>query len=276
MSGGSRLERRFADRAGDGRRALILFIAAADPAVALTPALLHALVAGGADIIELGYPYCDPILDGPVIRQANRRSLDAGGTLDTALHAVAAFREEDDDTPIILMGYANPVLSRPVSLFEKMAVAGVDGLIIPDLPLREADMILPAIDSAGMSLVPLVPPTAFADEARLGDPGVGGFVYAIAQAGPTGGAAPTASGIEAAVARCRGLASLPVVVGFGIKTPDSAAMVARHADGVVVGSALVEFIQRLSMSGMSDHDLLSCVTVYVARFRQALDAMTAA
>lgn len=268
----ARLATRFAARRAQGRPALIFYVTAADPTPALTPRLLHALVAGGADVIELGYPFCDPILDGPVIRQANRRSLDAGGSFDATLAIVRSFRRDDPDTPIVLMGYANPVLSRGAALFAQIAAAGADGLIIPDLPLREAAAVLPAIDAAGLSLVPLVPPSGMVDADLLARPGIGGFLYAIAQAGPTGGAVPDADTVRANVAHCRSLADLPVAVGFGIKTPAIAAVLKPHADALIVGSALIEAIDAARSEGADEDALLAMVTVFAASFRKALDS----
>lgn len=266
-----RLQRRFAARRSQLRPALIFYLAATDPSPALTPQLLHALVAGGADVIELGYPFCDPILDGPVIRQANRRALDAGGSLDATLDAVMRFRHDDEHTPVILMGYANPVISRGLGFFRTIAEAGVDGLIIPDLPLREAAASLPAIEAAGLSLVPLVPPTGMVDADMLRLPGVGGFLYAIAQAGPTGGAAPDPTAVGKMVERCRALADLPVAVGFGIKTPEMAALLEPYADAIIVGSALVDMIDKAVREGRETDVLLASVTDFALGFRQAID-----
>lgn len=268
-----RLQARFAGRRAQGRSALIFYVAAADPAIALTPQLLHALVAGGADVIELGYPFCDPILDGPVIRQANRRALDAGGSIDATLAIVQAFRRNDAETPIVLMGYANPVISRGPALFDAMARAGADGLIIPDLPLREAVAVLPAIVAAQLCLIPLVPPSGMVDARALRLPGVGGFLYAIAQAGPTG----SASALDPATVRdlveaCRALADLPVGVGFGIKTPQMAAQLKPHGDAIIVGSALVDHIHTLVQQGDDGDALQSAVTAFAQAFRQAIDA----
>lgn len=268
-----RLQRRFALRRDRASAALIFYLAATDPSPDLTPHLLHALVAGGADVIELGYPFCDPILDGPVIRQANRRALDAGGSLDATLNAVKVFRRDDEQTPVILMGYANPIISRGAGSFRKIAEAGADGLIIPDLPLREAAESLPLIDAAGLSLVPLVPPTGMVDADILQQPGVGGFLYAIAQAGPTGGAAPDPVAVGELVERCRALADLPVAVGFGIKTPDMAAMLEPHADAIIVGSALVAMIDSAVRAGCGTDTLLERVTDFALSFRHAIDAI---
>lgn len=267
-----RIAGRFAGRRSQDVAALIFYVAAGDPTMDLSAPLLHALVAGGADIIELGYPFSDPILDGPVIRLANRRALDAGGSFDATLAIVREFRRDDPDTPIVLMGYANPVISRGPDLLDRIAGAGVDALIVPDMPLREAIAVLPALRAAGISFIPLVPPDGLADAAMIATPGVGGFLYCIAQAGPTGGAAPVVGDVTAAVAGCRTLSALPVAVGFGIKTPDLAAALAPHADAVIVGSALVAFIQDRYREDGSRDALLAAVTRYAAAFRTAIDA----
>ncbi len=272
MSRADRIATRFRRCKAEGRTALIFYLAAADPTIEATVELMHALVDGGADIVELGYPFCDPILDGPVIRLANRRSLDAGGSLDTTLEILRAFRERDPATPIILMGYANPVLSRGAALFESIAVSGADGLIIPDLPLREAVSVLDMVDRAALSLIPLIPPFGMVDEGLLDARGIGGFAYCIAQAGPTGGASPEESAVGALIQQCRNLVSLPVAVGFGIKTPALAAAIARHADAVIVGSALVDHIRALTGTAMSLADIRVETTRFAAEFRDAIDA----
>ncbi|MEH3047639.1 tryptophan synthase subunit alpha [Sphingomonas adhaesiva] len=267
----TRIAGRFAARHAAGQTALIFYLAAGDPSPDATVASMHALVEGGADLIELGYPFCDPILDGPAIRRANRRALDAGGSLDATLEVVRRFRRDDGTTPVVLMGYANPIVSRGAAVVAALATAGVDGLIVPDWPLRETRALLPLLEAAGMVLVPLVPPGEVADAALLACAGVGGFAYCIAQAGPTGGGAPDAAAVAGLAARCRALVDLPVGVGFGIRTPDSAAALAPHADAVIVGSALVERIAGLSAEGASVADIATQVCAFAAGFRRAID-----
>lgn len=267
----NRITASFAARHAAGRTALVFYLTAGDPSIPLSVDLLHALVAGGADLIELGYPFCDPILDGPVIRLANRRALDAGGSLDATLDIVRRFRERDAATPIILMGYANPVMSRGAAIFGIMAMAGADGMIVPDLPLREVVALLPAIAAADLLYIPLVPPDELADVPLLSEPGIGGFTYCIAQAGPTGGAEPAADRVAKVVARCREIVDRPVGVGFGIRTPASAALIADHADAVIVGSVLVDLVWSLAAAGETRESLLAEVTAFAARFRQAID-----
>lgn len=271
MSGGDRIGACFRARRQESRAALIFYLAAGDPSIEATVDLMHALVDGGADVIELGYPFCDPILDGPVIRLANRRALDAGGSMDGTLGIVRRFRARDADTPIVLMGYANPIVSRSAALFGQMADAGVDGLIMPDLPLREATALLGPISHAGLVLIPLVPPFGMVDQDVLSAPGIGGFAYCIAQAGPTGGASPDGDAVRGLVAQCRELVALEVAVGFGIKTPALAAAIAAHADAVIVGSALVDHILLLTEQGLSGALLRVEVARFAAGFRLAVD-----
>lgn len=269
-SSSSRLARRFALRAAEHRTALIFYLVAGDPSVSLSPRLLHALVEGGADAIELGYPFADAILDGPVIRRANRRALDAGSSLDATLDIVRRFREGDEDTPLVLMGYANPVLSRSSGGFAAIAEAGADGLILPDLPPREAVTYLPAMRGAGLVQIPLLPSGAVSDAPLLRTDGFGGLLYVIPQTGPTGGATAGAGAVRQAVERGRRLSDLPVGVGFGIKTPEIARDFAQHADAVIVGSALVDFIDARASSA-SPQELAAEVRSFCQTFRRALD-----
>lgn len=266
-----RLAERFSALRAAKRTALIFYVTAGDPTLEISAPLLHALVEGGADVIELGYPFCDPILDGPVIRQANRRSLNGGGSFNATLSIVSQFRARDVDTPIVLMGYANPVISRGSSLYGDMAEAGADALIIPDMPMREAMAILPLLNEAGLSLIPLVPPQGLVDQQILASRGIGGFIYCIALAGPTGGAPAVQGAVEDAVVKCRALSDLPVAVGFGIKTPDLAADLAPYADAVIVGSALVDRIYDFAMRDSPTEEFLANIVEFCQSFRRAID-----
>jgi tryptophan synthase alpha chain len=225
------------------RAALVAFVTAGDPSPAATPAILDALVAGGADVIELGMPFTDPMADGPAIQAANIRSLGAGTRTDDILLIARGFRIRHPDVPLVLMGYANPMLRRGAEWFAAAcADAGVDGVICVDIPPEEDDRLGPALRDRRMDLIRLATPTT--DAARLPDvlTGAGGFLYYVSVAGITGLQQAQASSIDAAVARLRGATDLPVAVGFGIRTPDQAAGIARVADGVVVGSAIVEIV----------------------------------
>lgn len=236
----SRLAPRFAKLAAEDRAALITYVMAFDPDRATSQAILNGLPGAGADIIEFGMPFTDPMADGPAIQYAAQRALGAGGTLKGTLEMVAEFRKTDDATPVVLMGYYNPVYAWGAERFCKDAAeAGVDGLIIVDLPPEEAGELLPHCRANSIDFIFLTTPTS--DDARL--PTVvrdaSGFVYYVSIAGITGTASASQDAIAQAVERIRSHTPLPVCVGFGIKTPEQAAEVARVADGAVVGSAIV-------------------------------------
>ncbi len=238
-----RLARRFAACAAEDRAALVTFITAGDPELARGPSILAALVAGGADIIELGMPFTDPMADGPAIQAGNIRSLTSGTTLRAVLAMIQAFRLTDGTTPLILMGYFNPILAYGVEAFAAdAAAAGLDGTIVVDLPPEEDGELAPLLRDHGLHNVRLATPTTDARRLPTVLAGASGFVYYVAVAGVTGTASAADADIACAVARLKAATKLPVAVGFGIKTPAQAAAVARHADGVVVGSALVSLI----------------------------------
>lgn len=239
----SRISARFAKLKSENRAALVTFITACDPDRALSQAVLNGLPAAGADVIELGMPFTDPMADGPAIQLAAQRALAAGGSLKVTLEMVAEFRRIDKDTPIILMGYYNPIYAwGPEKFAGDAALAGVDGLIIVDLPPEEAGELVPFLKSAAIDFIVLTTPTS--DDARL--PVVlanaSGFVYYVSIAGVTGTGSASSTAIEDAVTRIRRHTDLPVCVGFGIRTPDQAADVARLAEGAVVGSAIVQVL----------------------------------
>ena len=239
-----RIERRFERLAAERRPGLVTFVMAGDPDAETSLAILKALPAAGADLIELGMPFTDPMADGPAIQAAGLRALRAGQTLRATLTMVAAFRNENADTPIILMGYFNPIYSYGVEPFLRDAeAAGVDGLIVVDLPPEEDDeLCLPAM-RAGLAFIRLATPTT--DDARL--PAVlantSGFVYYVSITGVTGSATPDPAAVGKAVARIKRHTGLPVAVGFGVRDAASAAAIGSAADGVVVGSALVEAVR---------------------------------
>jgi tryptophan synthase alpha chain len=240
----TRIDRRFAALKKDGRAALVTFLTAGDPDPETSLAILRALPAAGADVIELGMPFTDPMADGPAIQAAGLRALKAGQTLSKTLAMVRAFRAGDDATPIVLMGYYNPIYIYGVDRFLVDAKAvGVDGLIVVDLPPEEDDeLCLPAL-KAGLSFIRLATPTT--DDRRL--PAVlantSGFVYYVSITGITGAATPEPSQVNAAVARIKRHTRLPVAVGFGVRTAEHARAIAAGADGVVVGSALVSALK---------------------------------
>jgi len=239
-----RIERRFQALKKEGRSGLVTFTMMGDPDIETSFEILRGLPGAGADIIEIGSPFTDPMADGPVIQVAGQRALKGGITLEKTIDLVRRFREEDGETPLILMGYYNPIYIYGVERFLRDALdAGLDGLIIVDLPPEEdAELCLPALE-AGLAFIRLTAPTT--DDARL--PRVlensSGFVYYISITGITGADAASSASIEAAVARLRRHTELPVAVGFGIKTPKQAGEVARVADAAVVGSAIITAIE---------------------------------
>lgn len=245
----TRIPARFAACAAEGRAALVTFVTAGDPDYATAEAILHALPGAGADVIELGVPFTDPMADGVPVQLAGQRALKAGMTLSRTLHMVRDFRKADDATPIVLMGYYNPIYVYGVEAFLRDALAaGVDGLIVVDLPPEEdEELCLPAL-AAGLNFIRLATPTT--DGKRL--PKVlgntSGFVYYVSMTGVTGGVIANYDAVGEAVARIKAHTDLPVAVGFGVKTAADAAAIARGADGVVVGSSLVERV-RLSLDG---------------------------
>ena len=223
--------------------ALVTFITAGDPTPGATSAILDALVAGGADVIELGMPFTDPMADGPAIQQANIRALGAGTTTADIFTIAAAFRARHPEVPLVLMGYANPMVRRGAEWFAaEAAKAGVDGVICVDIPPEEDDSLGVQLRSAGIALIRLATPTS--DAARLPTilDGSSGFLYYVSVAGITGKQQAVQTSIAEAVARLKAATDLPVAVGFGVRSPEQASAIARVADGVVVGSALVELI----------------------------------
>jgi tryptophan synthase alpha chain len=243
MSG--RIEQRFAALKADGRAALVTFTMAGDPDYATSVAILKSLPKAGADVIELGMPFTDPMADGPAIQAAGLRALAAGQNMKKTLAAVREFRAGDNATPLVLMGYYNPIYIYGVDRFLADAkAAGVDGLIVVDLPPEEdGELCLPALQ-AGLNFIRLATPTT--DDKRLPTvlTNTSGFVYYVSITGITGAAAPDAGKVATAVARIKRHTKLPVCVGFGVRTAEQARAIAEHADGVVVGSALVEAVRK--------------------------------
>lgn len=238
-----RINERFAQLKREGRAAFVSYIMAGDPDRETAQAILDGLPAAGADIIELGFPFSDPMAEGPPIQKAALRALKGGMHLRGTLDMVRAFRTRDGVTPIVLMGYLNPLINQGLESFAgEAAEAGVDGLIVVDCPPEEADPLADALDAVGISLIRLATPTT--NDARL--PAVirrtSGFVYYVSVAGVTGVKEADADAVKPFVERIRAASGLPVVVGFGIKTPERAAAVAKVADGAVVGSVLVDEI----------------------------------
>ncbi|MCZ8182803.1 MAG: tryptophan synthase subunit alpha [Beijerinckiaceae bacterium] len=268
----TRIPTRFANNAAAGRASLVTFVTAGDPDPVTSLALVKALPGAGADVIELGMPFSDPMADGPAVQWSSMRALKAGMTLKGTLNLVRQFRAGDAETPIVLMGYYNPIYVYGVERFLADAgAAGVDGLIVVDLPPEEdAELCVPAMQ-AGLNFIRLATPTT--DDKRL--PAVlantSGFVYYVSITGITGTATPDFSKVAEAVGRIKRQTDLPVAVGFGVKAPEHAAAIARGADGVVVGSALVELIRTsLDNEGKATEKTVSAVTGLVSSLASAV------
>lgn len=243
MSGPDRIAARFAALKAENRAGLVTFVTAGDPNPETFADILAALPDAGADVIELGMPFTDPMADGPAIEAADLRALAAGTTLPKVLELVRGFRTKNDATPIVLMGYFNPIYAYGVDRFVRDArAAGVDGLIVVDVPPEEDEELGVPARAAGLHMIRLATPTT--DDARLPAVvnGASGFIYYVSVAGITGGAAGDVKAVGAAAERIRAASGLPVAVGFGIRTPEQAAAMAREVDGVVVGSAIVSLI----------------------------------
>jgi tryptophan synthase alpha chain len=262
----TRIDRRFAALKQEGRAALVTFTMAGDPDYDTSLAIAKALPKAGADVIELGMPFTDPMADGPAIQAAGVRALKGGQRMTKTLALVREFRKNDDATPIVLMGYYNPIYIYGVDRFLVDAkAAGVDGLIVVDLPPEEdEELCLPTL-KAGLNFIRLATPTT--DDKRL--PAVlrntSGFVYYVSITGITGAAAPDAGKVSAAVARIKRHTKLPVAVGFGVRTAEQARAIAENADGVVVGSALVDALRAsLDKDGKAGPEALKAVTSLVS------------
>jgi len=258
VSAGARIEARFAGLKAQGRAALVTFVTAGDPGYDTSLELLRELPGAGADIIELGMPFTDPMADGPAIQASSLRALHAGQNMVKTLKLVSEFRERDNDTPIVLMGYYNPIYIYGVERFIADAkAAGVDGLIVVDLPPEEDhELCIPALEQ-GLNFIRLATPTT--DDKRLPKvlTNTAGFVYYVSVTGITGSKAPDISRVNEAVSRIKRHTDLPVAVGFGVRTADQAAGIASGADGVVVGSALVNTIRE----SLDDADAATDTTV---------------
>lgn len=237
----SRIAARFAELKQKGRGALIPFLEAYDPDLDTSMALLRGMPEAGADLIEIGMPFTDPMADGPIIQAAGKRGLAAGVKVAGVLDMVRRFRQQDDATPVVLMGYLNPILSYGIPKFcADAAHAGVDGLIVVDLPTEEADMLLPHSNANGLDVIRLVAPTT--DDARLPHVlnGSSGFVYYVSITGITGTTSASQEHLAEAIPRIRKATNLPIAIGFGVRTPEQAGNAARVADAAVVASALID------------------------------------
>ena len=239
----TRIDRQFARLKAEGKKAFVTYIMAGDPDFETSLAVMKGLPAAGVDIIELGMPFTDPMADGPTIQQAGQRALEGGQTLARTLAMAAEFRKADQTTPIVMMGYYNPIYSRGVDRFLQDALAaGVDGLIVVDLPPEEDDELCLPAQAAGLNFIRLATPTTDAKRLPKVLTNTSGVVYYVSITGITGAGAAAAGDVGPEVARIKAATDLPVIVGFGITTPEAAAAIAGVADGCVVGSAIVKDI----------------------------------
>jgi tryptophan synthase alpha chain len=262
----TRIDKRFADLKREGRAALVTFVTAGDPDYQTSLDIIKGLPRAGADIIEFGMPFTDPMADGPAIQEAGLRALKAGQTLIKTLAMVREFRTDDATTPVVLMGYYNPIYIYGVDRFLKDAkAAGVDGLIIVDLPPEEdQELCLPAL-KAGLNFIRLATPTTDEKRANAVFQNTSGFVYYVSVLGITGTKTPDLKSVEQNVIRLKGHTSLPIAVGFGVKTAEQARSIARNADGVVVGSALVNAVKNnLTKTGKPTRETVKAVHALVS------------
>ena len=268
----TRIDNRFAELKREGRAGLVTFITAGDPDYDTSLAILKALPAAGADIIELGMPFSDPMADGPAIQASSQRSLKAGQTMKKTLRMIKAFRSGDDATPLVLMGYYNPIYVYPVDRFvADAAEAGADGLIVVDVPPEEDTELRPAATAAGLNFIRLATPTTDAKRLPAVLANTSGFVYYVSIAGITGTTAPDLAAVGAHVGRIKANTGLPIAVGFGVKTEDQVSAIARVAEGVVVGSAIVAAIaQSLDTDGKATRTTEKQVLGLVERLAAAL------
>ncbi|MEO9639559.1 MAG: tryptophan synthase subunit alpha [Nitratireductor sp.] len=268
----TRIDRRMATLKEQGRPALVTYMMGGDPDYDSALSVMRALPQAGADIIELGMPFSDPMADGPAIQAAGLRALKGGQTLKKTLAMATDFRADDDETPIVLMGYYNPIYSYGVAAFLKDAkAAGIDGLIVVDLPPEmDAELCVPALE-AGLNFIRLATPTT--DDKRLPTvlQNTSGFVYYVSMTGITGSALPDTSRVGEAVGRIKAHTPLPVCVGFGVKSPEQAAAIAAGADGVVVGTAIVNTVAAtLDADGQRGADPAAAVSSLVASLKAAM------
>jgi tryptophan synthase alpha chain len=269
----SRIAARFEQLQAQGRTALIPFVTAGDPTPDVTVPLMHAMVAAGADLIELGVPFSDPIADGPVIQRATERALAQGVSLDDVLEMVRRFRAQDPETPVILMGYLNPIEVMGYEVFSVAAhEAGLDGALVVDVPPEEGHALVETLKAQGIDLVYLLAPTSTeARIARIGEV-ASGFVYYVSVKGVTGAGHLDTAAVADKVGLIKSLIRLPVGVGFGINNPETAAQVARVADAVIVGSAIVSRIE--SLVATPDR-IPGAVAEFLTSLRQAIDEVDA-
>jgi len=264
----NRIDNRFKALSGAGRKALVPFITTGDPDPQWTVSIMHALVAAGADILELGVPFSDPMADGPVIQAASERAIKRGVSLATVLENVKSFRQEDPDTPVVLMGYLNPIERFGADEFAgKAAACGVDGVLIVDCPPEEMSRFRAPLDQHDVHTISLIAPTTTPERMKMIAGQARGYIYYVSFKGITGANRLVEASLETPIRNLRAVSSLPIAVGFGIKGPESAAAVARVADAVVIGSALIEQIADAS----SEEEAGEQVKAFLAPIRHAMD-----
>ena len=268
----SRIAPKFDELRQQGRRALIPYIAAGDPEPWITVPLMHALVKNGADILELGVPFSDPMADGPVIQRAAERALKYKISLTNVLAMVREFRDKDKTTPVVLMGYLNPIEVLGYARFaQEAATAGADGVLTVDLPPEEADLFQPAMKSQGLDTIFLLAPTSPLERIKLIAKAASGFIYYVSLRGVTGAANLDVREVAVKLKEIRAHTKLPLGVGFGIGSPEAAAQVAEFADAVIVGSAVV---RRMEEMAAKPDKILTEVPAFIARLREAMDQTT--
>ncbi len=268
----SRIAARFAHLRKAGRGALIPFLEAWDPDAATSMAILRGMPGAGADLIEIGCPFTDPMADGPIIQLAGKRALAAGAKMAHTLAMVREFRAEDDGTPVILMGYLNPILSYgPERFCTDGAAAGVDGLIVVDLPSEEADLLVPHANARGLDIIRLIAPTTDEHRLPLVLAGSSGFVYYVSITGVTGTRTASADELADAIPRIRKVTDLPIAIGFGVRSPAQAAAAVRAADAAVVASALIDTMaESLDAQGRAGPDTVRRVLDQVRGLAEAV------
>lgn len=266
----SRISSCFTELSKADRQALVPFVTAGDPEPGVTVKLMHAMVESGANIIELGVPFSDPMADGPVIQRASERALAHKVTLDDVLAMVKDFRQSNNDTPVILMGYLNPIEAMGYAEFAaKAAEAGVDGVLTVDLPPEEGNMLVSALKQHNIDMIFLLAPTSGADRIARIDAMASGFIYYVSLKGVTGAANLDIKSVSDKLGEIRNISKLPLGVGFGVKEPQDAANLARIADAVVVGSALVKIVED---NAVSPSTIPNLIAEKISAFRQAMDA----
>jgi tryptophan synthase alpha chain len=268
----SRIEKRFQSLLQNGRKGLIPFVTAGDPVAELTVPLMHAMVDAGADLIELGIPFSDPMADGPVIQKANQRALEHDTSLHDVLDMVKEFRKKDDVTPVLFMGYLNPIEAMGYEEFADAAQqAGVDGLLIVDLPPEEAGEFNELLYQRNIDPVYLLAPTTTPQRMEIVSLEARGFVYYVSIRGVTGSAELDYSEISNSINEIRKHTSLPVGVGFGINSPESAVKIGEHADAVVIGSAIVKMMEDYNGDQQA---VINAISAFLGSVRNALDAFS--